>query len=68
MFSVLIWEAIAYFDSNDRLVRWNTKYLDLFPDIALIVDMHPTFAECIAHRGINSEGYLVDKERLAIHH
>jgi PAS domain S-box-containing protein len=54
----VISDGIALFDADDRLVRWNEKFTDLFPSIADLLSLGITYEELLraqlARRGFTA--------------
>ena len=50
-------EGIAVFDANDRIVLWNPRYVELYPELAAFLAAGLSF-ETILRRGLNQGAYV----------
>ncbi len=50
-------EAIAVFDSDDRIVLWNRRYLELYPELVDFVAIGCSF-ESMLRRGLDTGAYV----------
>ncbi|MEM7405522.1 MAG: PAS-domain containing protein [Pseudomonadota bacterium] len=61
-------DGLSLYDANDKLSRWNERYLEIFPVLRSVVDEHKTFEELyrVAFEEVGVDAVAV-AERVARH-